>query len=157
MIFKETQKFTQWWLWLILIPLAILPFYGLIKQLVYKTPFGDKPMSDLGLILFAFFMCAFLYFFWVLRLETTINKQGIVLHYFPFIKKETPWSDIKDLAVITYGFVGYGIRWGSIHGTVYNVKGQKGLLVTLKNGDSYVIGTQKESELKGILEKQTLI
>ena len=48
--FKEEQKFTQWWLWVILIPIGILPIFGIYKQLILGEKFGDKPMSDLGLI-----------------------------------------------------------------------------------------------------------
>ena len=50
-IFKETQRFSQWWLWLILIGTSILPLYGLYKQLVMGEPYGDNPTSDIGLII----------------------------------------------------------------------------------------------------------
>ena len=53
---KETQKFSQWWLWLILIGIGILPILGIYKQLIIGEKFGDKPMSDLGIIIFALFV-----------------------------------------------------------------------------------------------------
>ena len=43
-VFKETQKFSQWWLWLILIGIGILPILGIYKQLIIGEKFGDKPM-----------------------------------------------------------------------------------------------------------------
>ena len=49
--FKEEQKFTQWWLWLILIPIGVLPIFGIYKQMILGEMFEDKPMSDLGLII----------------------------------------------------------------------------------------------------------
>ena len=52
--FKEEQKFNQWWLWLILIPMGVLPLIGIYKQLILGEKLGDNPMSDLsGLIIFA--------------------------------------------------------------------------------------------------------
>ena len=30
--FKEVQKFTQWWLWLIIIGVGMLPIYGIYTQ-----------------------------------------------------------------------------------------------------------------------------
>ena len=54
---------------------------------------------------------------------------------------------------MNYGFVGYGIRLGSKYGTVYNMKGNRGLAIELNNGKKFVIGTQKEMELKNVVEK----
>lgn len=53
------------------------------------------------------------------------------------------------MKVINYGFVGgWGIRLWTKYGTVYNVSGNKGLFIKLKNGKTMVIGTQKSQELE---------
>lgn len=60
--FKEEQKFTQWWLWIPLIGIGLIPIYGIYKQLFLKEQFGTKPLSDLGLILFLIlFSCSCLF------------------------------------------------------------------------------------------------
>ena len=59
-LFKEKQRFTQWWLWLILIPIGVLPVVGIFQQLILGEEFGDNPMSNFGLILFAVFVFALL-------------------------------------------------------------------------------------------------
>src|SRR5690554_7570605 len=47
------------------------------------------------------------------------------------------------------GFVGgWGIRFTMKYGTVYNIKGNKGLFVKLKNGKTFIVGTQKPEELE---------
>ena len=51
----------------------------------------------------------------------------------------------------------YGIRLGSKYGTVYNMSGDKGLAIELNNGKKFVIGTQKELELKKVVEKCQLL
>lgn len=146
--FKEEQKFTQWWLWLILISIGVLPIIGIYKQLLLGEKFGDKPMSDIGLVCFAIFVLALLAFFRLMKLKTEIDKNEIKMSFFPFVKKKVSWEEIKQIKVVKYDFVGYGIRFGSEFGTVYNTKGNKGLAIELKNGKKFVIGTQKETEMK---------
>jgi hypothetical protein len=151
--FKEEQKFTQWWLWIILIGIGILPVIGIYKQLILGEQFGNKPMSNLGLILFSLIIFSLLVLFRFMNLQTEINKYEIKMNYFPFVKKRVYWKDVKSAKVVNYGFVGYGIRFGSKYGTVYNINGKKGLAIELQNGKKFVIGTQKENELNKVVEK----
>jgi len=152
--FKEEQKFTQWWLWLILIGAGILPIIGIYKQLLLGQKFGNKPMSDIGLIVFLVFTFCFIIMFWLIRLKTEIDQNEIRMNFFPLIKKRTTWEEIKSAEIINYGFVGgWGIRLWTKHGTVYNIRGNKGLAIELLNGKKFLIGTQKETELKEFIKK----
>ena len=153
-VFKEEQRFTQWWLWLILIGLALLPILGMYQQLYLGKAFGNRPMSDTGLGLFALLTFCFVGFFWRMRLKTTIDQKEIRMQFFPFTKKQVPWETIKTVKVVNYGFVGgWGIRLGTKYGTVYNIKGKMGLAITLTNGKKFLIGTQKIEELERLLKK----
>ena len=59
--------------------------------------------------------------------------------------------------MINYGFVGgWGIRLFTDYGTVYNTRGNKGLALKLQNGKRLVIGTQREDELKSVIQKLKL-
>ena len=53
-LFKEEQRFTQWWLWLIMaitLLSVLIPFaYGMHSQEVLDKPFGENPMSTGGLV-----------------------------------------------------------------------------------------------------------
>ncbi|MGD8514703.1 MAG: hypothetical protein PVF52_03745, partial [Granulosicoccaceae bacterium] len=53
-VFREEQRFTQRWLWILLMlsmPVVLAVFgYGLIEQLVYGKPWGDRPVSDATLV-----------------------------------------------------------------------------------------------------------
>lgn len=85
-------------------------------------------------------------------MKTIITQQNIQLTYFPFIGKKINISDIDTMKVINYGFVGgWGIRFWTSYGTVYNVRGNKGLHIKLKNGKQLVIGTQKPQELEKVI------
>lgn len=152
--FEETQKFTQWWLWLILIPIACLPIIGIYKQLILGIKFGDKPMSDFGLIVFSILIFLLIALFLVMKLKTFIDKDEIQMNFYPFVKKQIKWNKIKNAEVVNYGFVGgWGIRLWTAYGTVYNVRGNKGLAIELHDGKKFLIGTQKEIELKEVLKK----
>ena len=154
MIFEEEQRFTQWWLWVILISVGILPIVGVYKQVLLGEPFGNNPMSNTGLIIFMVCMLLFVGLFRLMKLKTVINKNGIEISFSPFLKRAFKWEEITYYEIVNYGFVGgWGIRLGTTYGTVYNVKGNKGLALQLKNGKKYLIGTQKEHELKRLIDK----
>lgn len=154
--FQEEQKFTQWYLWVILIGVGMIPTFGIYKQLIVGEEFGDKPMSDIGLVVVSLFTFGLLILFWFIRLKTKIDKNIIQMNFSPFLKKSVKWKEIKTVKIVKYEFMGYGIRLGSEYGTVYNTKGNKGLAIELKTGKKFVIGTQKATELTKIVEKVSL-
>jgi hypothetical protein len=153
-VFKEKQKFTQGWLWLFLIGIGIFQVYALSSQLIKGVYFGDKPMSNIGLIIFTIIPFGIIILFWYIKLETEIDEKEIRVKFTPLVKKSFRWENIKTATVIQYKFVGYGIRLFTSYGTVYNTKGNMGLAIELKNGEKFLIGTQKASELTKEIEKR---
>jgi hypothetical protein len=149
--FQEEQQITQWWLWLILIVVAGIPVYGIYKQVILGEVFGDKPMSDSGLIIATIISFGLLLLFLFSKLTTKIDQKEIRIQFFPFTNKVVEWKDVKSAEVIKYGFVGYGIRLFTKYGTVYNTKGNKGLALELKNGKKLLVGTQKIEEMKEVV------
>lgn len=145
--FTEIQKFTQWWLWALLSALVLLPLYGLYRQVVLEEPFGNNPMSDWGLVLFLLGILAVLGFFAYIELRTEIDDRGIRMRLRPISRESFPWERIEKVEPITYGFVGYGLRFSLKHGTVYNIRGNKGLAIYLKDGGRFVVGTQDPDRL----------
>lgn len=151
-LFQEKQRFNQWWLWLLLIGLTLIPFYGVYQQFLRGQPAGDKPMPDWGLIAFLLFMLLFLLFFWLMQLSTTITDKAIHFRFFPFTNQQINWEGIRAAEVVDYGFVGgWGVRIGTKYGTIYNTSGKIGLALYLKNGKKICVGTQEESRLKKVL------
>ena len=151
--FKEVQKFTQWWLWLIIIGIGMLPIYGIYKQFILGEKFGTNPMSNTDLVFFAIFVLGLIALFLIMKLKTEINENEVKIKFVPFITKSIKWNEIKNAEVINYGFVGWGIKIWTKYGTVYNTKGNIGLSIKLKNGKKLLIGTQKKTELKNVIEK----
>ena len=154
-LFKETQRFTQWWVWLFLLGIMALPIYGIVQQLILGEPWGSKPMPDWGLIVFAVGTFAMVYFIYAIQLKTWIHPDRITLSFPPFFKKKQfLFSDIASAGVVTYGFVGYGLRISLKYGTVYNIKGNKGLALKLKNGKKFMIGTQHPVQVAELVKHQ---
>lgn len=153
-LFTESQRFTQWWVWLIVIFACGVPFIIFVQQIILGKTVGDNPMSDSAVILSLLIPVIFILLFYMMQLKTVITRETLSFRLVPFIKRTIPWKDIKSFKVINYGFVGgYGIRFTMKYGTVYNIKGNKGLFVKLKNGKTMVIGTQKPNELEKVIQQ----
>ena len=143
-LFTEKQRFNQWWLWLLLAVSLAVPAILLFKEE------SEKSGGFSGLII----ILSVIIIFVVLRMTTVVTKENIQLTYFPFVNKTINLADIETMKVINYGFVGgWGIRFWTQYGTVYNVRGNKGLHIKFKNGKQLVIGTQKPQELQKIVEQ----
>lgn len=143
-LFTEKQRFNQWWLWLLLAVSLAVPAILLFKEA------SEKSGGFSGLII----ILSVIILFVVLRMTTVLTKENIQLTYFPFVNKTINLADIETMKVINYGFVGgWGIRFWTQYGTVYNVRGNKGLHIKFKNGKQLVIGTQKPQELEKVVEQ----
>ena len=150
-VFKETQKFDQWWIWALL-TLSLAPNFIIIGEALENNSLNlTRDLFVLNSILGGVILL-----FWIMKLKTQIDKLGIKFTYVPFYKRAIAWSEITSLQLIKYGFVGYGIRFFTGHGTIFNTKGNKGLAITLKNGKRLVIGTQKPEEIERFIENQKL-
>ncbi len=145
-LFTEKQRFNQWWLWVLLIISSVAPVIILYKEFTSST----STSGSLSALIILFLVTVL---FVVLKMKTTITQKSIQLVYFPFVWKTINIDDIASMEVINYGFVGgWGIRLWTSYGTVYNVRGNKGLHIKLKNGKQLVIGTQKPEELEKVLQ-----
>jgi len=158
--FNEEQKFRQWWVGILMTGFAFVPLYGIYQQLIMGEPFGDKPMSNLVLFLFSFLTFGIITLFYSIQLKTEINKFELRFAFLPFYRRSIKWEDVESAKVISYVVLGYGVKFGSKYGTVFNIAGNKGLAIKLKNGKKLLIGTQKHIELseavKGILNEQSI-
>ncbi len=140
-LFLEKQRFTQWWLWLIMILVVAFAFY-----------YEESTLEMAVALIIPIFL-------FVLNLETEISSEGISVRFFPFHlkKKFFAWDEIVKAEVREYSplleYGGWGIRRG-MSGVAYNVKGNMGLQLVLKNGKKILIGTQKAEELKQILAER---
>jgi hypothetical protein len=159
-LFTERQRFKQWWLWLILLGVNGLFLFWVFKQVIGGQQFGDKPMSNLGLLtatgLTILLTIAFVNF----RLDTVIKKDGVYVRFFPFHLhfRNYPWDKLKKSFVRQYSpiseYGGWGLRVGFFgKGTAFNISGDKGLQLEFTDNKKLLIGTNKPDELTEVLAK----
>lgn len=157
-LFSETQRFRQWWIWALLLLVNALMGYGLFKQLYLGQPWGDQPMGNTGLIMVAALVLAVTLLIYSIKLETFLRVDGIHVRFFPIhIKfRQYTWDTIRRCYVRHYDplseFGGWGIRWGFGNGKAFNVSGNKGLQIEFRDNKKLLIGTRKYEELKNVLE-----
>jgi len=165
--FKENQKFTQIWLWAVLlvstVPAVGVFTYGFLRQLVLDIPWGDNPMSDSGLALatvFTWVICGgVLGMFFGSELQLEIKDQAIY-YRFPLFSprlKRIGMDQLESWEVRKFGFFeygGYGVRYMPRKKTGFIVKGKIGLEMKLKNGKTIMIGTQKHIETKAAMQNE---
>lgn len=159
-LFREKQKFTQWWLWLILVGVNGFFLFGIFWQIIGGQKFGNKPMSDAGLVMATFFTIILTLLLINFRLETVIKNDGIYVRFFPLhIKfKHYTWENLtksyvrKYSAILEYG--GWGLKIGIFgKGTAYNVSGEEGLQLDFADKKRLLIGTKKPDQLRVSLHK----
>lgn len=153
-LYREEQRFTQWFVWALLLGVLAIPTYGVYRQIIQERPFGSNPMPDTGLLIFFLITVGVCVFFWWIRLRTSISNEYIHIHYAPLVNKKIFWRDVTQAEIVTYSpLIGYGLRIWTPYGTVYNVKGRKGLFMILKNGKKVMIGTQRPREIEEVVRK----
>ena len=156
--FREAQTFRQPWIWTLLMVLtlaAVVCFgYGMIKQLVFGQPWGDRPMSDIALAivgpLVILFTIGMTYLFLKLKLVTEVRDDGLYIRFFPLSRQIIRYENIEESYVRTYRplmeYGGWGIRYGR-KGKAYNVSGNQGVQLKLSGGKQLLIGSQQPKKL----------
>lgn len=147
-LFKETQRFRQWWIWLILIAAFGVTIFAIIKEHhVMQNNFNPVFLAPLLIPILGFVLLFYS------RLDTEIDAEGIRVRFIPFhFKFKTyNWNVIGQATVTTYNPVldygGYGLRFGLFgKGKAYNVSGDQGIQLVFKDGRKLLIGTQKPDE-----------
>jgi hypothetical protein len=157
-IFIEEQRFTQLWFHLLLAISFVVPFVLVTKEFIQSN---DKDAAIelyvvIGSILIVYGLVV------SLKLKTRIDEMGIQYRFIPFHFSDRliAWNDISKCYVRKYNpiveYGGWGLKggklWNKRKGIAYNVRGNIGLQLVLKNGKKILIGTQKENELRRTLE-----
>lgn len=159
-IFREEQRFTQAWLWILLVGglglsvASVLPIFIKCQQRPWP------PALWLSVAFPVLFMLAILILFASIRMVTEVRSDAIQVSFRPFQgkPKAIPYSEIAEYRSVTYRpifeYGGWGIRRGRT-GHAYNVSGNQGLLLALKNGRTFLIGSQQPERLKAAVDSAT--
>jgi hypothetical protein len=142
---------------------ALIGFFGyaVIRQVFMDRPFGDRPMSDGGLLLMAgLYMLLgvlLLCLFYSGGLTIEVRPSGLYLRYFPFHRQyqQIPLEGVRSCTSKVYrpvrDYGGWGIRIG-IGKKAYNVSGNRGVELEYEGGRKLLIGTDKPGQLASAIE-----
>lgn len=152
-IFKERQRFTQFWLWVVVLGVAGIFWAGFVSQVLLDGGFGNNPISDVQvMVLFVLMGIGFPIFFYSMRLTTLVQPGELQVRFWPFQlrPKRIPLHSLRNYERITYNpigdYGGWGIRW-SLRGKAYNMSGNEGVQLHFYNQKPLLIGSQKAAEL----------
>jgi hypothetical protein len=154
--FYEVQKMNHvWWVMLLVYGLTALCWWGYLQQIIFGEPWGSKPAPDwmmwLIWIVFGFGLPVF---FNLLRLEVRVDNNNIAIRYHPLMNREISLLNIEHFEVRQYSalkeYGGWGIRGGS-QKKAYNVYGNEGVELTMRDGSNIMIGSQEAEALEASL------
>lgn len=163
-IYSEEQQFDQLFIWILIgvgmVPMIAILGAGIYKQIIMGQPWGDEPLSDLGLILVTVgvfvLLLGIIILFRYSKLEIKVDRWGVRYKFSPFIWnwKEILRHDIKSYKIRKYSFLrGYGVRWGLDGIKTLNVKGNMGIEFHYGENKKLLIGTQQPELFAQAIEK----
>ena len=167
LLFSEEQRFTQWWLWLIMcftLLAVIIPISISVQQeWVLGLSFSEQPSPVTetviaGLVTLVVMLGIFALIF-TFRLKTKITTKGISVLFQPVHRK---WKQITPDSIEHYEirnyranleYGGHGARRRGKSGHAFTISGKTGLQLQLKNGQKILIGTQKKQSIEYAMRK----
>jgi hypothetical protein len=150
--FCETQRFRQWWIWLIVLGVAAFAWYGFIQQVLLGQLFGTNPAPDWAVwLIWLAFGIGFPAFFYSIRLIVAVGTDHLLIQYIPFFSRSIPFQEIERFEARTYRpireYGGWGLRWAGTQKRAYNVSGNQGVEVFLRDDHQIMLGSQRAQEL----------
>jgi hypothetical protein len=157
-LFEEKQRFTQWWFWLIILGCTALIWYMIIWGVILQNEIGGEEVS--GGIISGFLLgvigIAVPYLFYKLELKVEVTPKELSVKYKPFSNRKIQITDIDKIEARQYKpfkeYGGWGIKGWKRSKIAYNVSGNQGVELTMKNGNTVMIGSHKSEELEKVLK-----
>ncbi len=158
-VFREEQRFTQGWLWILLLGGLAMSLGASLHTLaaISRRHCAVPPSFWLSLAFPSVFMLAIVTIFALTRMVTEVRADGVSVAFRPlqFRPKFIYYSEIVNHQAVAYRpileYGGWGIRRGRT-GYAHNVSGNRGLLLTLTNGKTFLIGSQQPERLKAAVD-----
>jgi hypothetical protein len=149
-VFVENQRFTQWWVWVILMIPTVLAIGVLVYFAVRLSPWSYRLRSMLPAMALSL---ATPTLFFVLRMNVVLTGQRLTVRFFP-IRRRIDVAEITSFRAITYtlrDFGGWGIKWARDRTLVLNVSGNRAIRINRRSGKSLILGTQRPEEFAAAL------
>lgn len=145
--FHEDQHFRRSWLWV----LIALPVVAAVASI------AARPRTTLtGIVVTLLVALGVALLFAFARLETEVRADGILVRFHGlWPTRRIPLDSIDTYAARHYSIWdsgGWGVHLG-LAGMTYNVSGNDGVQLRLKNGSRVLVGTQRPAEFVSAIAK----
>jgi hypothetical protein len=146
--FNEEQRFRQPWLWAAVVAAALaawLPLLLLVVDDHREGPAWSAWLLAIGIgvglpVLFA-----------LARLRVDVYDDRVVIRYRPFTTRTISFDQVVSADAVTYRPVreygGWGIKGWSRQKVAYNMGGNRGVLITLADARTVLIGSACAEDL----------
>jgi len=148
-LFQETQRFRQIWIWALILGISGVSLSSLFFL-------EDKPPLNFGDLAFPIGMILLLNtLFLSFTLTTRIEGDSLSYRFFPFTRWRTfRFEEIETLDLVEYNglweYGGWGIKWNGDSWS-YTTGGKWGILVKTTN-KKFLLGTQKPEQVRQVID-----
>jgi len=151
-IYAERQRFGPWWVWLLVGIAAVGAWVGGIAAWT-----GGDDGGHLGAILLVVVVGVLVPVgFLTVHLDLTVDATAVHVRFFPFTRRTIPLDEITTVEARRYRPVaesgGWGIKGWSRRKVAYNVRGDVGVDLTLRDGRRVLLGSQHAADLAAAIE-----
>ena len=116
-LFRESQRFTQAWIWLVVVAIGCFGWWAFVQQTILGRPFGDRPAPNSVLVVI-WLLCGIglPLLLATCRLVTEVRADGLYVRFVPFHVrwKRFAFENITSCEARTYRpileYGGRGIR-----------------------------------------------
>ena len=151
-LFVENQRFTQWYVWVLLLaPVAVS--IGMLVFVLARTSIWSRRFHILLATLALPLATPILFF--AMRMNVVLTGERLTARFFP-IRRRLDLTDVTSFRVITYtvrDFGGWGIKWARDGSMVLNVSGNRAIRINRRNGKSLILGTQRADDFAAALQE----
>ncbi|MGC4036477.1 MAG: hypothetical protein QM764_10980 [Chitinophagaceae bacterium] len=140
--FEEIQRFRVKWLWILLI---VVISFSVFLPIVISAATGENwKEAVLSLLITLPIESIVIYVFYVVKLETVVNREGIYYRWQPFFRRYNfiARADIETVIADNGPVLSYGFHYVLGYGWVYNTGPGKGIRFNLIGGKKIFIGTK---------------
>ena len=157
-LFEEEQRFRQPWLILVVVFICAIVFMSVVLSLQSLRTVRIGTLGFAGMLSGIVASALVVIILLVARLRVRVDSQTLDISFRPFVHRRIRLQEIAQFEPRTYRPIVDASGWG-VHysftgkGWAYNVSGDRGVQIKLKNGAWLLIGSQKPDELaKAIAE-----
>ena len=146
--FEESQSLAPWVKWLML---CLAGFETVIVITVLRDGSRTEPMGMVVALGVVTLTLVLLLGIARLRMRTVVEGDVIRVRMFPLLNTQIRIADVAEAKARKYSpigeYGGWGIRRGWSSGWAYNMRGDEGVQLVLRDGKKILIGSQRAGEL----------